>query len=367
MSEISDESSNYPNLKYYVHNRFSGQDPSIIDFYDKAFLSFYLAYDENDDDQIIDTSSPPTLIPSVVDADTGLGWSLSSENNWSLDTIDENSVANNYSIFVTAEFDNCSTYAAPVVFNIAAEENINSGCSNIFGGISSGPAYGWGGANPTIPAANKYDGNCNDLKYGGNYIREVYIGHVKSHNVQMDRLVSFTGNGGGSEVQFCRASSREQITVDSLNNINLSNWDTRTLMYWKRKEIRKKRLRLAAIKWDENWSCEGYEEQLFVIYEEDNEGTLTIGDSVSFENGDSTYSLDVNVTIDNKSKDQVIIKRTRTNQEFFVVNLLDQGCGGGHGAGSFGDRIWGWQDCGTPFQYNMWHRWIDVTDNTTYF
>lgn len=357
--ETEDFPNKYLNLEYVLENRNTTVGDDTIDFYELAHIAFYLPYEENDDEIAFDTSTIPTLVPAVIDEDSGLAYNHTGEE-WINTVANDEYSTNNYTLIVNPIYDPCSGYGMAPATSIATTYDIPVGCNNIYAG-----SFGQGsGATTTTP--NQYTGNCNDTKPGGSYIRQVFIGKMKSRGKQYDKYISFTGNGGGSEFMLCRADSRDNIDTDSLNNITLNQWNMRTESYWKRKQIRKKNVRNMGIKWDENWACgTNTHEQLFVIYEEDREGDLVIDDEISFDADDATYSLDVDVTIQNRSKDQVINKRTRERVEFFATNLLDNGCGCWDGKFSFSDRCWGIQDCGTELPYTMYHRWVYVGDNTS--
>jgi hypothetical protein len=59
--------------------------------------------------------------------------------------------------------------------------------------------------------------------------------------------------------------------------------------------------------WDQNWQCLETDENLLVFYEEDTEGDLFIDQNIEFFDGTHDYSLDVDIKIQNRVKDEVII------------------------------------------------------------
>lgn len=351
----------YPNLLYVTQNRLdviqkNNSTGSNSNFYNQAHLTYYLPYDVDDNDVTFDINTVPTIVPAVIEADSGLG-EFYENSSWQQTTTNDDYGANNYTLIIPPSFDPCSGMGFSPNPTIAAQEDIPSDCDTIASG-------GSGSNSPTTPN-NVYTGNCNDLKPGGTYIRQVYVGRAKNVNgKQFDRWISFTGNGDGSEIRYCRADSQQAIDIDSLGNYTTTQWDTRVSQYWTRKQIRKENVRQVSALWDQNWECEGTHEQLFVIYEEDNEGDLIIDQDLSFELADDTYAADIDVVIQNKSKDDAIIMRKRERVEFFATNLLDQGCGCWTGDGSFDDRCWGIYDCGADMSYTMYHRWVYVGDNT---
>lgn len=152
--------------------------------------------------------------------------------------------------------------------------------------------------------------------------------------------------------------SRDQIDVDSLGNISTNQWDNIVSIDFSRRDIRKKRRKWVGSIWHQNWECNnGIHEVLFGVYEEDNEGDIVFDQTINWE-GDELFSIDA--TIQNKSKDEIIRKWVREEDEFFTTNLLDQGCGDWHGDHSFDDRDWAIYDCGSNFIYTMPHRWVPL-------
>lgn len=352
----------YPNLLNVIENNFSAllkSDNSSLnnnDFFTQADLTYYLPYDKDESNINFNTNSIPTLVPAVIEGDSGLG-EFFENTSWQTTTIDDDYGANNYTLIIGPNYDPCSGLSFSPVASIASQESIPADCFET--------STGGNDSNPPHTPANIYTGNCNDLKPGASYIRQVYIGSTRLVK-QYDRLISLTGNGGGSEIRYCRADSKRAIDIDSLGNYTVNQWDNRVSQYWKRQQIKNQDVRHTMALWDVNWECAGTYEQLFVIYEEDSEGDLFIDQDISFEVDDASYGAVIDIKIQNRSKDEAIIIRTRERVEFFATNLLDQGCGCWHGGGSFANRCWGIYDCGADISYTMPHRWVPVGDNSSY-
>ncbi|MGB5982441.1 MAG: hypothetical protein WBG46_09865 [Nonlabens sp.] len=301
----------------------------------------------------MDLETEPILVPAVIDADKGTGYEYIN-NSWVNILVDDDISANTYSLIIAPMMDDCTGYTMSIHPVIAAANSINIDCHDIFAGGSGGGSPGGG------TSSNLYTGSCTQVKPVGNYVRQVFVGRTKLKK-QYDRKISFTGNGGGSEIRYCRVDSKESIQSDSLGNYSVTQWDVRVSQYWSRKQIRRENVRNAAILWDPNWECQGEHEQLFVIYEEDTEGDLTIDQDLSFDLADNSYGADIDITIQNRSKDDAIILRTREQVEFFTVNLLnDMGGGCFNGRNSFADRCWPIYDSGSNMPYTMYHRWVLV-------
>ncbi|MDB5190678.1 MAG: hypothetical protein JWQ96_241 [Segetibacter sp.] len=121
-------------------------------------------------------------------------------------------------------------------------------------------------------------------------VRQVYIGKAILRK-NYDALISFTGNGGGSEIVFCRASGYLQMDSDDQVNQN-QNFDRVAVKFtrfdvdgvftfspwgmvfnnpwWKKVNS----------EWDNNWKPQNYE-QVFAVYEEDNRSEITTSGTIS--------------------------------------------------------------------------------------
>lgn len=93
-------------------------------------------------------------------------------------------------------FDECSGLSMAPQASIASNENIPVNC----GDVSSSTQTGGSSTSPST--ANVYQGDYTRLDLGESFIRPVYIGRVKSRGVHYDHLISFTGNGGGSDFPY---------------------------------------------------------------------------------------------------------------------------------------------------------------------
>ena len=170
-------------------------------------------------------------------------------------------------------------------------------------------------------------------------INAVLIGKVRCTR-QYDHLISFTGNGGGSELRFIRGdaymkqNSEGQIT----NPENLISVDL------KRSDIRKKRWKEVNSIWDSNWEPDNLE-QVFGIYEEDTEGTKSFSGSIKTTIRAFTIEpFGYNITV--KTKDEIIRQLAWQRTSFFHFNNSNiSNCGLDNGFTIY--------DCGTPVTYTM--------------
>ncbi|MGN6417539.1 MAG: hypothetical protein ACTHMC_08610 [Pseudobacter sp.] len=171
-------------------------------------------------------------------------------------------------------------------------------------------------------------------------INMVMLGSVRCTS-QYDHLISFTGNGGGSELRFVRAdgylqqNANGQITSpQNLVTVNIS-----------RKDIRKKRWVDVNAIWDSNWETDN-PEQVFAIYEEDNEGSRTISGSIQAKLLSLTIEpIGYSITV--KTKDEIIRQLGWKRNSFFAFNRggLNNGCGLLNGFTIY--------DCNSPVSYNL--------------
>ena len=171
-------------------------------------------------------------------------------------------------------------------------------------------------------------------------ITMVMLGSVKCSK-QYDHLISFTGNGGGSELRFVRAdgylqqNANGQITSpQNVISVNCS-----------RKDIRKNRWKEVNSIWDSNWETDN-PEQVFAIYEEDNEGSRTLSGSIQAKLKSLTIEpLSYEFTV--QTKDDIIRQLGWKRNSFFAYNQggLNNGCGLSNGFTIY--------DCKTSVAYTM--------------
>jgi hypothetical protein len=148
----------------------------------------------------------------------------------------------------------------------------------------------------------------------------VYLGEVICRK-QYDVFISLSGNGGGSEVKYCRLSAylkpvNQQITTfeDIISN-NFSRGDIK----------HKRWIRIMGI-WDADW-IRSNNEQILAIYEDDNEGTKEFNGTVSTDldslglpiKASASYKVTV------KTQDEIIRQLKITRSSYFGGAFTDQG------------------------------------------
>lgn len=350
LNELKNNSKKYPNLNFLVKK--SGNEKTLKNdsFYDLAEITFYIPYLKNDDDILINPYKSTTFVPAVIDANKGLGYKLNSNTNTYEKVLTDDDYANQQMTIIIQ----------PII--TSRPPYPDGGDNGPYGG---GGNNNTGGGNTITP--NQYTGNCNSLepKAHDGYIRQVFIGHARINNKrQYDAWISFTDNGGGSEIRIGRLSSRESIGIDSLGNISANQWNNVVAVDFSRREIRKQQKKWVGSIWHKNWQCKGeIHEELFGVWEEDTEGDIVLDQTIKWKD-EELFSI--HGTIHNRSKDEIIRKWTREKTEFFATNLLDQGGGSWAGLNSFSDRDWAIYDVGTNFCYTMPHRWVYVDNNLAY-
>jgi hypothetical protein len=174
---------------------------------------------------------------------------------------------------------------------------------------------------------------------------------------QMDKLISLTGNGGGSEVKVCRINgylkrSDEQITDFSGDVVTLN---------YTRGDVRKKKWKRVFSVWDPNWNYQDIE-QIYAVYEDDNRGSRTFNGSVS-----TTIELpgklgkvqgELGVRIEVMTQDEIITQRKLDRKSYLRDGLNNQGWGVLPDTDDFlaagGD--WPIFDGGTIWQYTLPYR-----------
>jgi hypothetical protein len=101
-------------------------------------------------------------------------------------------------------------------------------------------------------------------------ITQVYVGWACSNKTH-DAWISFTGNGGGDEMMFCRTSG--YLAYDGST---VSNFQNVIMVYFDRSDCKNGTWRRTYSPWDPNWRQDNFEQTL-TVYEEDTEGTKTFG------------------------------------------------------------------------------------------
>jgi hypothetical protein len=143
-----------------------------------------------------------------------------------------------------------------------------------------------------------------------------------------DRLISFTGNGGGSEMKICRISGYLQVVNQQVTSFS---GDVISKEYTRRDVKKKKFVNIYSV-WDADWVV-GNNEQSYAVYEEDNQGTKTFTGALS-----TTLKLDSTATaptvtgsigysISVITQDDVITQRKIGRTAYFLTAKQDQGGG----------------------------------------
>jgi len=148
-------------------------------------------------------------------------------------------------------------------------------------------------------------------------VKQVYVGMVKCTK-QYDRLISISGNGGGSEVRFTRSDgflkvADGQVQADSyiVGEGSIS-----------RKNIKDQVFVSYDVEWDGDWEPTNIEQNL-AIYEEDNRNTVEISGEISTTLKLGIFNFTIKpiaykVTI--KSDDPIIKQTNFKHDVFFALN-----------------------------------------------
>lgn len=172
----------------------------------------------------------------------------------------------------------------------------------------------------------------------------LYLGVVKCTR-QYDRLISFSGNGGGSELKFIRGSA--YITLNNNQQVSNTEFDVISV-YFTRKDIRKEREQGVYAIWDPAWEPE-CTEQVFGIYEEDRQGEREFSGSIDvkikYPQGE-TKITPVGYSYTVKTQDDIIRQINWERASFFRYNRSGMGgCGLRNG--------YTWYDCHLPVSYSL--------------
>jgi hypothetical protein len=157
-------------------------------------------------------------------------------------------------------------------------------------------------------------------------VNRVYIGDAIC-KTQYDRLISFTSNGGGSEINYCRASGYLKLVGHQI-----TEFEDKTSVKFERGTIRKKQwLRVYAV-WDADWVADN-KEQIFAIYEDDNNAEITFTGSLSTTVRIATGTNvegSVDYQIKRSSQDDIIKQLKISRVSYFAGALRNQGWGFGN-------------------------------------
>lgn len=152
-------------------------------------------------------------------------------------------------------------------------------------------------------------------------VSRVYIGEGICRN-QYDKLISFTGNGGGSEIKYCRLSGYLQPA-----NGQVTSFQDIVSFDFSRRGIRNQIWNKNYTVWDDDWH-QNDNEQVLAIYEEDNTNTRTfngsLGTTITFAPGTTgTGTIGFNVSV--ASQDDIIRQFKISRNSYFAGAFQNQG------------------------------------------
>lgn len=154
-------------------------------------------------------------------------------------------------------------------------------------------------------------------------ISRIYVGEGICKK-QYDRLISFTGNGGGSEIKYCHMTGYLQPV-----NGQVTTFQDIVSVNFTRSDIRNKRWLRTFIVWDDDWVA-GDLEQFFGIYEEDNTNSKTfsgsVGTTVTVVAG-TTITGTIGFSITVQSQDDIIRQLKISRNSYFAGAFQDNGQG----------------------------------------
>ena len=143
---------------------------------------------------------------------------------------------------------------------------------------------------------------------------------------QMDKLISFTGNGGGSEIKLGRISAYLKTTNQQVTGFT----GDLVTVYFTRGEIRKSRWKRIFSIWDPNWTTTDKEE-IYAVYEDDTEGSSTFNGSlnvsVSIPGEIAKVDGKVGYEVKVKTQDNILTQRKFDRTSYYRGALLNQGWG----------------------------------------
>ena len=150
-------------------------------------------------------------------------------------------------------------------------------------------------------------------------IKQVYVGDVRCTH-QYDKLISFTGNGGGSEIVFTRADGFLKI-IDGQVQADVYSSEKK-IDRW---HISNKKFEEFVLEWDGDWEKSNLNQNL-AIYENDNRNDIKLTGSVK-----TSLTISPGNTIEGNigfektfhSDDAIIVQRNLNYESFFPLNRYD--------------------------------------------
>ncbi|MFK8055733.1 MAG: hypothetical protein AB8F78_06395 [Saprospiraceae bacterium] len=164
----------------------------------------------------------------------------------------------------------------------------------------------------------------------------VYTGHIQSTK-RMDAFLSVT-DGGGNEMRLARIGAGSPYTVDD-GQIETNAFAALLRKYITRGRISNEFILTWGVEFDPGWECDE-PDQLFVLYEEDENSTSTFSGSIGFtpeieiEIGEGLGSVtldpgvevEIGFEIEIEADDDVIWQQTYSREEYFSRNRASRGC-----------------------------------------
>jgi hypothetical protein len=186
-------------------------------------------------------------------------------------------------------------------------------------------------------------------------VTRIYSGACKLTR-QMDKFISFTGNGGGSEIKVCRINAYLRRSDEQVSDFS---GDVVTLNF-SRADIRKKRWKRVYAVWDPNWNYQDVE-QIYAVYEDDNtgsasfDGSLTTNLTLPGKLGKAEGKIGFNIDV--KTQDEIITQKKLDRKSYLRDGLNNQGWGFYPDADDFlGGKDWPVFDGGAVWQYTLPYR-----------
>lgn len=166
-----------------------------------------------------------------------------------------------------------------------------------------------------------------DLPALNREVKQVYVGDVRCTK-NYDSFISFTGNGGGSEIRFTRADGFLKVVDGQVQTADVFLTPNKPIL---RGDIRRKQWVNFSYEWDGDWESSNLQQNLG-IYEEDNRNTLTFTGALNTTvtvsapippaTVGTTAQRTLGFTINLKSDDELIRQSNYNRDVFFSLNRI---------------------------------------------
>jgi hypothetical protein len=177
-------------------------------------------------------------------------------------------------------------------------------------------------------------------------------GRLKKH---LDAFVSFTGNGGGSELYIARVNGYLKSSNQQITNVE----GDKTRISFSRRDINKKKKRRLRVLWDSNWEEDDLE-QIYAVWEDDTKGSKTFSGNLTTtitggnaQNPTTPVTGTLNYSVTVETQDNIVEELSYSRNSLRLTHLSTvAGCLSDDEYAPSG-MYWESIDCGADWSYTL--------------